>query len=339
MRFLYPQLLWLLALIPIIALLLGKRSKGPAIRYSSLSLFDAHKTSSKFSPGHILLALRLLALALGIVGLARPQLGKGSQEIEASGIDIVLCIDISLSMDGLDMDLGGRQASRFEAVQSVITEFIKNRPSDRIGIVAFAGAPYLVSPITLDHDWLHLNLERLQIGVVQENGTAIGSGLMAAVNRLRSEKSKTKIVILLSDGASNRGSVSPSTAAEAAQALGIKVYTICAGTDKMTVRPVRDKNGAIVIMDGRPLLTRLPPDFDEEALKKISELTGGLYFRASNTKALQAVYNQIDKMEKTAIKVKKREHFDELFFWFVIPACLLITLEILLRFTIWRRLP
>ncbi|MDK3156787.1 VWA domain-containing protein [Kamptonema cortianum] len=331
MRFLYPQILFLLLLLPLVALLKGRSGKSAALTYSTASLVRRVGAHSRSTAGRILLALRLLALTLLIIALARPQWGRGTTEIEASGIDIVLAVDISGSMEALDLTLKGQPANRLEVVKTVIKKFIEERPSDRIALLAFAGRPYLVSPLTLDHDWLILNLDRLRTGMV-EDGTAIGSAIAASVNRLREQKAKSKIVILLTDGVNNAGQVTPIMAAEAARALGIKVYTIGVGTQGIAPIPARDPFGNRVIAQMRV-------DVDEPTLEKIAEITGAKFFRATDTTALENVYAQIDKLEKTEVKMKKFEHYSELFHWLLIPGLILLGLELLLANTRYRRLP
>ena len=220
MRFLYPQLLWLLALLPLLAFIKGQRGPAPALVFSTTSLVAALAAGRKARPGRLLAALRLLALALLILACARPQLGNTTTEIEASGIDILLAVDVSGSMEALDFTLQGKPANRLDVVKSVIRQFVDQRPNDRIGLLAFSGRPYMVSPLTLDHDWLLQRLASLSIGMV-EDGTAIGSAIGVGVNRLQDPKAKSRILILLTDGMNNAGAVPPLVAAEAAEALGI----------------------------------------------------------------------------------------------------------------------
>ncbi len=207
MRFLFPHILWLLLLLPFLAFLKGRSGRAASLTYSTATLIRRIGVPSKSVAGRLLFFLKLIALGLLIMALARPQFGRGTTEIEASGIDIVLAVDISGSMEALDLTLNGNTANRIDVVKSVIKNFIQERPSDRIALQAFAGRPYLVSPLTLDHDWLILNLDRLRTGMV-EDGTAVGSAIIAAVNRLRDQKAKSKIVILLTDGVKGK-SVTP----------------------------------------------------------------------------------------------------------------------------------
>jgi Ca-activated chloride channel family protein len=211
-----------------------------------------------------------------------------------------------------------------------LKKFIERRPGDRIGLVAFAGKAYIASPPTLDHDFLEQNLARLQLHMIEE-GTAIGSGLSAAVNRLRELPSKSRIVILMTDGQSNAGKVPPLTAAEAAQALGVKTYTIGVGTRGTAPMPQ--------YIFGQKHYVQVPVDIDEKTLHEISSKTGGKYFRADNADALRKIYDEIDKLEKTEVEVKKYVNVKELFHWLVLPGMGLLLLEILLGHTVWRRLP
>ena len=227
--FAHPWLLLLLLAIPLLALLRGGRGAAPAVVFSSLRPLHALGKPRRSRIGGWLTTLLLLALAPLIVALARPQMGKTITKVQASGIDIMLALDVSGSMVAEDFTIGGERASRIDVVKQVTQKFIEARPNDRIGIVCFAGRPYLVSPLTLDHDWLLENLERVKLGLV-EDGTAIGSAVASASNRLKDRDAKSRIVLLLTDGVSNAGKVSPVTAAEAAKALGIKVYTVGAGT-------------------------------------------------------------------------------------------------------------
>lgn len=327
-----PLWLVLLPLIPLLAWLLGRRGRVPSVVFSSTATLRALGQSVASRRGAFQSSLFYLALALGIVALARPQAGRAVERIEASGIDIMLAMDVSRSMLAEDFFVGGQRSNRLEAVKAVTREFIEGRPNDRIGIVAFAGRPYLVSPLTLDHGWLLSNLERVQIGMV-EDGTAIGSAVASAVNRLRNQNVKSKVVILLTDGDNNAGKVTPETAAEAAAALGVKVYTIGAGTNRPAPFPVgRWPNGRLVYEE------RLFP-LDEKLLTMIAEKTGGLYQRATDTGSLQAIFEQIDKLERTNKESATLRLYRDLFHWFVFAAAALFGVEIALAHTLWRRLP
>jgi Ca-activated chloride channel family protein len=266
-------------------------------------------------------ALRLLSLGLLILAVARPQLGNSTTEIEASGIDILLAVDVSGSMEALDFTLKGKAANRLDVVKSVMHTFIDERPNDRIGLLAFSGRPYMVSPLTLDHDWLLQRLDSLSIGLVAEDGTAIGSAIGSGLNRLRDRDAKSRIMILLTDGMNNAGTVAPLVAAEAAETLGIKIYTIGAGTRGEAPMPVQDQFG-------RKRLMRVKVDIDDETLGQVAEMTGGRYFRATDTKSLEQVYQEINTMETTIRSIKKFENYRELYFWFVFAALFCLGIEI-----------
>lgn len=320
MRFLHPELLWLLLLLPVIAYLFGRRGAAPALLFSSTSIVKNLSKAKKTRFGSLGKYLRLLVLALLIVAIARPQIGSSNIEIEASGIDILLAVDVSGSMEAMDFTLGGKPTNRLEVVKKVVDEFIDQRPNDRIGLLAFGGRPYLVSPLTLDHSWLRKRLESIRIGMV-EDGTAIGSAIGSGINRLRDRKSKSRILILLTDGMSNAGRIPPLVAAEAAETLDIKVYTIGAGTRGEAPMPVTDSFG-------RKKLIRARVDIDEKTLKEVAEMTGATYFRATDTASLEKIYEAINKMETTTRTIKKFENYRELFGYLVFAILALIGLEI-----------
>ncbi|HIQ37385.1 MAG TPA: VWA domain-containing protein [Desulfocapsa sulfexigens] len=323
MRFLHPEFLWLLSLLPLLAILRGRRSAAPALVFSSTSIAAVLAEGRKTGPGRILAALRLLGLGVLILAFARPQLGNTTTEIEASGIDILLAVDVSGSMKALDFTLKGRAANRLDVVKSVMHTFIDERPNDRIGLLAFSGRPYMVSPLTLDHDWLVQRLDTLSIGMIDEDGTAIGSAIGSGLNRLRDRDAKSRILILLTDGMNNTGTVPPLVAAEAAETLGIKVYTIGAGTRGEAPIPVSDRFG-------RQRLMRVEVDIDDETLGQVAEMTGGRYFRATDTQSLEKVYDEINTMETTTRTIKKFENYRELFPWFVFAGLFFLSAEILI---------
>ena len=322
MRFLHPEFLWLLALIPLFAMYFGKKGVAPALTFSSISLAASLATAKKARPGNFLLLLRLVVFSLLILALARPQQGNSTTEIKASGIDILLAVDVSGSMEAMDFTLGGKPANRLEVVKKVVGEFIQQRPNDRIGLLAFGGRPYLVSPLTLDHSWLQKRLESLKIGMV-EDGTAIGSAIGAGTNRLRDKKSKSRILILLTDGMNNSGRIPPLIAAEASETLAIKVYTIGAGTRGEAPIPMIDPFG-------RRRLVKARVDIDEETLTQVAELTGARYFRATDTSSLEKIYKEINDMETTTRTIKKFEHYRELFPFFILTGLILLCGEIVL---------
>ncbi len=329
--FTHPWLLLLLLLIPLVALLEGGKGAAPAVVFSSLRPLLALGKARRSRLGGWLTSLLLLALALLIVALARPRQGKTISQVQASGIDIMLALDVSGSMLAEDFTIGGERANRLEVVKQVTQKFIEGRPNDRIGIVCFAGRPYLVSPLTLDHGWLLQNLERVRIGLV-EDGTAIGSAIASASNRLKDKESKSRIVVLLTDGDNNSGKVPPLTAAEAAKALGIKVYTIGAGTRGYAPMPVQD-------MLGRKVYRNVKVDMDEDSLKKIADMTGARFYRATDTKTLNQIFDQIDKLEKSTVELNQYTQYRELFPWFLGAGFAVLALQIGLAQTVGRKLP
>lgn len=329
MIFAHPYVLLLLLLLPVLAWLKGKFGKSPAFVYSSVDLVRPITGLKRSRAGQYLAALRWLALALFIVALAQPRLVKGESEVKASGIDIVVAIDMSGSMRSEDF---GEGQSRIKMAKEVLSKFIDNRPSDRIGLVAFAKDAYIASPLTLDHDFLQHNLERMKIGLIDENRTAIGSALITAVNRLDGLKDKSKIVILMTDGENNSGKVSPLTAAEVAQSLGIKVYTIGIGLRGKAPYPVIDQFG-------QKHYQWFDADVDEDTLTKIADKTGGKYYRADSADIFRKIYAEIDRLEKSEAVVRKYQHFDELFAQVAVGALGVFLLEMILSHTVWRKLP
>ncbi len=273
--------------------------------------------------GAFLAALRWLALAAFIVALAQPRIAKNTTEVKASGVDIVVALDLSGSMNTGDYIENGNQKSRFTMAKDVLEKFVKERPNDRIGLVVFAAQAFIASPMTLDHDYLLDNIDRLEIGTINQDSTAIGDGLTTALNRIRNLKSKSKIIVLMTDGANNSGKIDPMTATDAAQALGVKIYTIGLGN-----RDIVERMG-------------LPDGFlpDEETLGKIAQMTGGKFYRADNAEKLRNIYDEIDKMEKTEAVISKYTEYKELFPWLILAGALLLMLEIVLGQTIFRRLP
>jgi Ca-activated chloride channel family protein len=330
-RFLQPEWFWLMTLLPVVMLWRGRRGPVAAIEYSDVSLAREVARSGRSRIGLLVWALPLLAGALMIVGLARPQRTHSRTEVTANGIDIVLGLDVSGSMQALDFRIDHQRVNRIEVVKSVVSKFIDERPNDRIGLIAFAGAPYLVSPITLDHDWLQQNLERVTVGGA-DDGTAIGSAIAAGVNRLRLTPAKSKVVILLTDGVNNTGKISPLAAAEAARAMGVKIYTVGVGVRGDAPIPVRDAAG-----NTRLIMAKV--DVDEKTLQAVADETGGKFYRATDTDSLQKIYEQINLFEKSAQTVQKFERTEELYPWALIPSLAILGLSLTLQHTRLRRLP
>jgi Ca-activated chloride channel homolog len=329
----HPYFLLLLLGLPLFAWWKRRSHRPAALLYSSTDLLSSVGEMDRWSPGRILSIMRWSALVLLIFGLARPQYVESETTVRASGIDIVAALDLSTSMAAEDrgFTIRGEQVNRLEVAKDVLKKFVEKRGNDRIGLVAFAGRAYIAAPLTLDHQFLLQNIDRLNFGTI-EDGTAIGSGLSAAVNRLQEIKSKSKIVILMTDGQNNAGKVPPLTAAEAAQALNVKVYTIGVGTRGMGRMPVMDPFG-------RKRYRDVPVDIDEKTLTAIAQKTGGKYYRADSADTLRKIYDEIDKLERTEVETKKYVQVEELFGWAVIPGLLLLGAELLLGNTIWRKLP
>ncbi len=323
MVFAHPYFLALLLLLPLCAWLKGRRGSPPAFLYSSLRLVAGLTNARRVRAGGFSAALRWLALALFIVALAQPRLARSTTEVRASGIDIVVALDLSGSMTTPDYAVDGQRIDRFDLAKSVLKKFVSERPDDHIGLVVFAAHAFIASPMTLDHDYLLQNIERLEIGTINSDATAIGDGLTTALNRLRLLKSKSRIIVLMTDGANNSGQIDPLTATEAAQALGVRIYTIGLG------------NREIVEQMGLPA-GYLP---DDETLQKISQMTGGVFYRADTTEKLQSIYDQINKLEKTEAVVSKYTEFKELFPWVVGAGLAVLLLEVALAQTLLRRLP
>lgn len=330
-EFANPELLWLLSLLPVWLIVRGRRGGAPSVRYSSVRIAREATRPARARFGRWLPLLRVPAAALLIVALARPQVGHATTRVDVSGVDLMLALDVSGSMEALDMQHTGAPASRIDVVKDVVARFVAARPNDRIGLVAFAGAPYLVSPLTLDHDWLLENLDRIDTGMV-EDGTAIGSALATSVERLREQDAVSKVVVLLTDGVNNAGSVQPSMAAEAARALGIEVHTVGVGAEGQAPIPVTDESG-------RTRIAMMDVDVDEETLRGIAEATGGRFFRATDTASLEDVYARIDRMERTERSIERFESYEERFAPFLLGGLALLALELLIAGIFFRRVP
>ena len=332
MTFAHPWLLLLLLLLPVIAWLKGRRGAPPAFVYSSVQLVRAMHNISRSRAGGFLGSLRWLVLALCIVALAQPRLANSHTEVKASGVDIVAALDLSGSMISEDFVVRGERVNRFDMARSVLKSFVDKRPNDRIGLVVFAAQAFIAAPLTLDHDYLQENLARLEIGTINSDATAIGDALTTAINRLRDLKSKSKIIILATDGQNNSGKIQPLLAADAAAALGVKIYTVGIGEQGTAPMPV--------FMGGRKVgYQNVPVDVDEVTLQKIADKTGGRYYRADNAERFQQIYAEIDKLEKTEAVINKFAQFEELFPWVVSFGLALLLVEVTLGQTVFRRLP
>ena len=328
----HPWLLLLLLLLPVLAWLKGKRGHPPAFLYSSVQLVRALLNVSRSRSGGFLAALRWLTLGVLIFALSQPGCTKSQTQVKASGIDIAVAMDLSGSMASEDFEVSGGRLSRIAMAKTVLKKFIEKRPGDRIGLIAFATDAYIAAPLTLDHDFLFQNLDRLELDVIDGSHTAIGSGLSTAINRLRDLPSKSKIVILMTDGQNNSGKLAPLTVAEAAQSLGVKVYTIGVGMRGNAPMPTTD-------VFGHRRDVSVPVDIDEDTLTKIADMTGGKYYRADNAERFQEIYAEIDKLEKSEAVVKKFTEVDERFKWWILTGLTLLLVEQVLKHTIMRRLP
>ncbi|NOY38561.1 MAG: VWA domain-containing protein [Chlorobi bacterium] len=327
LRFANPEWLYLLPLLlVIIAWYVWRQHKLTAgLQYSSFRPFEGIKKPVRQYLRHLLFVFRLLALALLIMVMARPQSVNRWQEVSTEGIDIILDLDISSSMLAQDF-----QPNRLEASKDVAIRFISGRPDDRIGLVVFSGESFTQCPLTTDHAVL-INLFRdVKSGMI-EDGTAIGDGLATAVNRLKDSKAKSKVIILLTDGMNNRGEIAPMTAAEIAQTFGIRVYTIGVGTHGTAPYPVQTPFGI--------RYQQMKVQIDEKVLQDIASMTGGRYFRATDNKKLQEIYREIDQLEKSKIDVKQFSKKEEEYLPFALLAGLFVLLEVLLRLTFLRAGP
>lgn len=321
-----PWMLLLFLLLPV--LIYWKYSKGrkqmAAIGISSTKGLTESKSWKNYFQQFPFI-LRMLALACIIIALARPQTRFDETQREGEGIDIILAIDVSGSMTAQDFT-----PNRMEAAKKVAREFVDDRPSDRIGVVIFAGESFTQCPLTTDHFVLKSQISQIRNGLL-EDGTAIGSGLATSVDRLKNSKSKSKVVILLTDGMNNGGLIDPSTALEIAKTFHVKVYTIGVGTDGYAPTPVSTPLG--IVMQSQKV------SIDENLLKNIAQQTGGQYFRATDNQSLEKIYSQIDKMEKSKVEITTFHHYSEKFYPFVFAALALLLIEVILKFTFFKKFP
>ena len=329
-RFEDPWLLIFLVLIPLMIFYQWKGIGTSRVRFSSLDNFKRLKQPFSLYLRHILIGLRGVAITFLVMAMARPQSGSKSTEVVTEGIDIMLCLDTSGTMQALDFTWKGEKQNRLQVVKRVVNEFIKGRKNDRIGMVVFGAEAFTQCPLTLDYGVLLSFLDRVEIGMAGDT-TAIGSAVATCVKRLKDLKSKSKVVILLTDGRNNAGSINPETAAELAKTFKVKVYTIGVGTEGEVPFLVD------TIFGKRYVYQRV--DLDEAIVKKIATITGGTYFKATNTKALEEIYTQIDQMEKTKVEIKEYTEYKELFHWFLLPGLAFILLEVILANTRFRKIP
>lgn len=321
MIFQYPQLLWLLV-IPPLWVFVGSGKHSRAIRFPGAGNLRAIPGSARTRLARLIPWLHVSAMLVAVVALARPQLINTTTTIVSKGVDIALAMDLSSSMLAVDHGAAGSAGNRLSVAKQVVREFIAKRGGDRLAVVAFAARAYPVTPLSLDHAWLVSAIERLEVGTV-EDGTALGDGLLAAINRLRTSPAASRAVILVTDGRSNTGIVQPPAAAAIAATLGIKVYTIGIGGKEGSLFPVEDPLGGLV-------WRRVSADLHEPVLKEIAAATGGKYFRADDMTSLRAVFQEVDRLEKGKIEEKNSQSVRELFPVLLLSALFLVMLEQLL---------
>lgn len=324
--FAYPGFFGLLLFIPLmVAWYLRSRPPGQAaIMVSSIGNFSGTR-SWKNTFRHLPFIFRILAVACLVAALARPQIRNEEQVVNGEGIDIVLCLDISGSMLAQDFT-----PNRMEAAKNVAADFIDNRPADRIGLVIFSGESFTMCPLTTDRQVLKSQLSNVQSGLL-EDGTAIGSGLATGVDRLRASQSKSKVIILLTDGENNGGLIDPNTAKEIAKSVGVRVYTVGVGTEGFAPVPVQTAGGIV--------MQKEKVNIDEKLLTQIATETGGRYFRARDNESLRNIYADIDKLEKSRVEIMALKRYSEQFFPFALAAAALLLLELVLRFTLFKKFP
>ncbi len=321
-----PRLFWVALLLPAMVYWYVKNNnrQQAGLKVSSIKSFKG-MTSWKNYFRHLPFVLRLLAVACIVVALARPQTRNEEQQAEGEGVDIILCIDVSGSMTAQDFT-----PNRMEAAKKVAADFVDKRLTDRIGIVIFSGESFTQCPLTTDKAVLISAIESIRNGLL-EDGTAIGDGLSTSVDRLRTSKSKSKVVILLTDGENNGGLIGPTNAKEIAKAFGIRVYTIGVGTDGYAPFPIKTDLGVII--------QQQKVTIDEKLLKQIAGETGGKYFRAKDNAGLENIYTEIDGLEKSKVEISKITRYTEKYFPLVMVALAFLLLEVLLRFTVFKKFP
>lgn len=326
-KFANPLFLWLLLIIPVIAAyyFFYLQKKTARLKFSGLQNFKGIKPSLRQRFAWLPLALRLLAITVAVIAMARPQSTSGGQNVTTEGIDIMMALDISSSMLAEDL-----KPNRIEAAKKVAIDFIDSRPNDRVGLVVFGGESFTQCPLTTDHAVLKNLFTGIESGMLAD-GTAIGEGLATAVNRIRKSSAKSKVIILLTDGVNNIGAIAPETAGEIAKTFGIRVYTIGVGTRGMAPYPFKTPFGI--------QYQNMEVQIDEAVLQKIAAETDGKYFRATNTSKLKEVYDSIDKLEKTKIDVTEfRNHTEEFYPWALFALAFLF-LEFVFRYTIFKSIP
>jgi len=338
---------WLLVLLPlffVLAVIKARKGARQGFFFPSNVVVKELKHSARIALYHGLYAVRVLCVVLVIAAIARPQISMGAKA-KKEGIAVIVAIDSSSTMLAEDYKIGladlvrlpkeetegKKRLSRIDAARNVARDFIRSRPDDLIGLVAFGAEAFIVCPLTFDHDWLLRSLERVKVGLIKD-GTAIGSGILSGLNSLKDVKAKSRIIVLLTDGVNNFGQVSPMTAANAARALGVKIYTVGVVSDGHVLYPVKDEYG-------RETFKEVIIEINEDALKKIANTTGGDYFRATDMGSLRNAYDEINRLEKVEISEKEREDYRDVFGFFVFPALALLLVEEFLRNTFLRKIP
>lgn len=317
----------LLALVPLMIYLyltVGKKMQSTLMVSSIRSFGDTRSIKSALR--HLPFVLRMLSIICLVVALARPQSRNDQEMVSGEGIDIMLCMDVSGSMLAQDFT-----PNRLEAMKQVAADFVDKRPTDRIGLVIFAGESFTSCPITMDRNTLKMHIMNAQTGYLAD-GTAIGDGLATSVERLRTSKAKSRVVILLTDGENQGGLLDPTAAKEIAKSIGIKVYTIGMASEGFASAPMQSE-------DGQVTLRKQKVNINEEMLRNIAAETGGLYFRARDNAGLQNIYSEIDKLEKSTIEITSLKRFTEKFLPFAMAAAIFLLIEIILRYTIFRKFP
>lgn len=327
MHFKNPELLWLLLIVPLMAVYFWqvKRFKRPRIRISSTEVFRNYRPTLRQRMINLPIFLRILAVAFLVVALARPQSSSKASNVKTEGISVVLALDISSSMLAEDF-----RPNRIEAAKKVALDFIDGRPNDLIGLVIFSGESFTQCPLTSDHAVLKNLIRSVKPGMVKD-GTAIGDGLATAIDRVRDSPTKSKVVVLITDGVNNSGSIPPLTAGEIGKTFGVRIYSIGVGTRGMAPYPQKTIFGI--------QYQNVEVQIDEELLTKVADATDGRYYRAVNNKRLEAIFDEIDKLEKSKIEVTEFKRYTEEYLPFAVLALALFVLEIVLRYTWLRSLP
>jgi len=332
-QFATPWILGLVFLVPLLLIvyyITRGREKLATLKHASVSITQGLPQSWRITWRPLLIALRMLTIILALIALARPQIVQGREIINGEGVEIALVLDVSGSMASLDFE----PQNRLEAAKQVIGDFILERPYDKIGLVIFSNEAFSMSPLTLDRKMVERSLDQAELAseLGLEDGTAIGLGIANAANMLANSEAESKVIVLLTDGVNNAGQIDPLTAAEAAKALDIKIYTIGAARPGQVPVPVQTRFGGTDI-------AYMESELDEETLRQVAEITGGQYFRAKDTAGLKAIYEEINTLEKSQVEIQVFNQYTELANAALFPALLILVLELFLRYTIFRRIP